>query len=42
MMGPITGEMSIAPIITAVELTLRPTDAMIMEKARIQTLGPRK
>ena len=34
--------MSIAPIITAVELTLRPTEAMMMEKARIHTFGPLK
>ena len=40
MIGPISGEMSIAPIITAVELTFRPTEAIMTEKARIQTLGP--
>ena len=41
MIGPIRGEMSMAPMITAVEFTFRPTEAMTMEKARIQTLGPR-
>ena len=40
--GPIRGDISIAPIITAVELMLRPTDAIMMENARIQTFGPRK
>ena len=40
--GPMSGEMSIAPIITAVELTFRPTDATIIENARIQTFGPLK
>ena len=42
MIGPIRGEMSIAPIITAVELTFSPTEAMIMENARIHTFGPLK
>ena len=42
MIGPIRGEISIAPMMTAVEFTFRPTDAMIIENARIQTLGPRK
>ena len=41
MIGPISGEISIAPMITAVEFTLRPTDAMMIENARIQALGPR-
>ena len=40
MIGPIRGEMSIAPIMTAVELMFSPTEAMITEKARIHTLGP--
>ena len=41
IIGPISGEISIAPMITAVEFTLRPTDAMMIENARIQALGPR-
>ena len=41
MIGPMSGEMSMAPIITAVEFTLRPTEAITMEKARIHTLVPR-
>ena len=41
MIGPISGEMSIAPMITAVEFTFKPTDAMMIENARIQALGPR-
>ena len=40
--GPISGDMSIAPIITGIEFTLRPTEAIIIEKARIHTLGPLK
>ena len=40
IIGPINGDTSIAPIITAVELTFSPTEAMTMEKARIQTFGP--
>lgn len=38
MIGPISGEMSIAPMMTAVEFTLRPTEAMMIENARIQTV----
>ena len=41
MIGPISGEMSIAPMTTAVEFTFRPTEAMMMENARIHTFGPR-
>ena len=41
MIGPISGEISIAPMMTAVELTFRPTEAMMIEKARIHTFGPR-
>ncbi len=41
-MGPITGDMSMAPIITGMELTFRPTDAMIIAQARMKTFGPRK
>jgi hypothetical protein len=40
LMGPISGEMSMAPIITAVELTLSPTEQMITAKNKIQTLAP--
>ena len=40
--GPITGEMSIAPMMTGIELTLRPTAAMMMAQARMMTFGPRK
>ena len=41
MIGPINGEMSIAPMMTAVEFTFSPAEAMTMENARIQTFGPR-
>ena len=41
-MGPIRGDMSMAPMITAVELTLSPTDAMMMANIRIQRLVPLK
>ena len=34
--------MSIAPIMTGMEFTLRPTDAMMIAIARIQAFGPRK
>ena len=40
--GPISGEMSIAPITTGIEFTLSPTEAMIVAMARIHALGPRK
>ena len=40
--GPISGDTSIAPMITAVEFTLRPTDAKTMAHTRIHTLGPLK
>ena len=40
--GPISGETSMAPIITAVELTLRPTEARTMAQTRIHTFGPLK
>ena len=39
--GPITGEMSIAPMITGMELRLRPTAAMMIAQKRMNTLGPR-
>ena len=32
LIGPISGEMSMAPMMTAVELTFNPTEAMIMAK----------
>ena len=39
-MGPITGDMSMAPMITGIELTFKPTEAMMMAHARMKTLGP--
>ena len=39
---PIKGEINMAPIITAVELTFKPTDAIIIENAKIQILAPLK
>ena len=33
--GPMSGDMSMAPMITAIELVFRPTDATIMAKARM-------
>ena len=42
IIGPISGEISIAPIITGMELTLSPTLAITMAMARIHTLGPLK
>src|SRR5690606_26322395 len=41
-MGPINGEINIAPIMTAVELTLRPTQAIRMAKINIQRFVPLK
>ena len=41
-MGPISGEISMAPMMTAVELTFSPTEAMMMAQAKIQTVGPLK
>ena len=38
--GPISGEISMAPITTAVELTFRPIDAMNIAHAKIQILAP--
>ena len=40
--GPIKGEINIAPIITGIELTFRPTEAIIIAIAKIQALGPLK
>ena len=41
-MGPITGETNMAPMMTGMELTLRPTEAMMMAQAKMNTLVPRK
>ena len=40
--GAIKGEISIAPITTAVEFTFKPTDAIMMAHAKIQTFAPEK
>ena len=42
MMGPISGEMSMAPMMTAVELTFKPSEAMKMAKMSTHKLAPRK
>ena len=42
IMGPMRGEMSMAPMMTAVELTFRPSEAMRMAKMSTQRLPPRK
>ena len=42
MMGPMRGEMSMAPMMTAVEFTLSPREAMKVAKMRIQSDAPRK
>ena len=39
-MGPITGEMSMAPIMTGIELTFSPTEAIMIAQARMNTLCP--
>ena len=41
-MGPIRGEISIAPITTAVELAFNPTEATKIEQIRIQAVAPLK
>ena len=41
-MGPIKGEISIAPITTAVELAFNPMDAIKMEHTKIQEVCPLK
>ena len=41
MIGPMMGEMSMAPIITAAELTFRPSDAIIVAKISTHRLTPR-
>ena len=38
--GPINGDMSMAPITTAAELMFKPTEHMIMEQIKIHTLYP--
>lgn len=38
--GPISGEMSIAPMITAVELTFKPIEAMSVAKIKVHRLTP--
>ena len=40
--GPIKGEISIAPITTAVEFALRPIDATKIEQIKIQAVAPLK
>ena len=40
--GPIKGEINMAPMITAVELTLSPNEAIKMAKTSTQRLAPRK
>ena len=40
MIGPINGEINIAPIITAVEFTFRPNEAIKMAQMSIQRLAP--
>ncbi len=41
MIGPMRGDISMAPMITAVELVLRPSDAMNMANIRTQRFVPR-
>ena len=38
--GPISGEISMAPITTAVELTFKPMEAIKIEKTKIQAVCP--
>ena len=42
MMGPMRGEMSMAPMMTAGELTLSPSEAMKMAKMSTHRLAPLK
>ncbi len=42
IMGPMMGDMSMAPIITAAELTFRPSDAIIVAKISTHRFTPRK
>ena len=41
-MGPIRGEINIAPITTAVEFAFSPTEAIKMEHTKIQEVWPLK
>ena len=41
MIGPISGDMSIAPMMTAVELTLRPIEATKIANIKIHRVAPR-
>jgi hypothetical protein len=41
-MGPITGEINIAPMMTGMELTFKPTEAIMMAQAKMKTLVPLK
>jgi hypothetical protein len=41
-MGPISGDINIAPMMTAVEFTFSPIEAMKIAKMRIQRLVPLK
>ena len=40
--GPIKGEISIAPMTTAVEFAFKPTEATKMEQIKIQAVAPLK
>ena len=40
MIGPINGEINMAPMITTVEFTFKPSDAMKMAKIRIHRFAP--
>ncbi len=40
MIGPISGDISMAPIITAVEFVLSPSEAMSMASTRISMFVP--
>ena len=42
MMGPMRGDMSMAPMMTAVELVLSPSEAMNIAMMRMTMLVPRK
>ncbi len=40
MIGPMSGDISMAPMITAVELVLRPSEAMNIARIKISMLVP--
>ena len=42
MMGPMSGEMSIAPMMTAVLLVFKPSEAVKIASTRIHSLAPWK